>query len=144
MKEKQGDNTTNTGMTALKINFPWGIPGLDYKEYMLSPLAEESPFIVMESVENPEVGLLLVSPFGAFSDYEFDLGDEVADQLEIKDQCQVAVLCTVNTSRGIDSATVNLLAPIVINKTNLLGKQVVLNEKKYSLRAPLTFNRSKK
>lgn len=125
----------------LEICFTWGIPGLDYNQFTLSLLTDDSPFYYLRSVEQPEVGLLLINPFLVFKDYEFELTDDVTSQLKITNEKQVLVFCTVNTSRGVDSATVNLLAPIVINSAHLVGKQVVLNDKKYSLRAPLVINK---
>ncbi|MFZ5644524.1 MAG: flagellar assembly protein FliW [Bacillota bacterium] len=127
-----------------KVLFPWGMPGLEYEEYILTSAGPESPFYFLESTKQPEVGLLLINPFVAFNDYEFDIGEEVARQLKICDEKQVAVFCTVNTSRGIESATVNLLAPIVINTEGLIGKQIVLNDKKFSMRTPLAIARGKK
>ncbi len=131
----------NGRQTGVVISFPWGMPGLDYNEYILSSLATDSPFYFLQSTACPEVGLLLINPFSVYEDYEFDLDEESARQLEIGDQNHVAVFCTVNTSLGADSATVNLLAPIVINSDCLLGKQVVLNDKRYSLRTPLVICR---
>ena len=123
---------------AMKVCFPWGMPGLDYTEYILSSPAQDTPFYFLQSVEHPEVFMLLINPFAVYKDYEFDISEETTEQLKIKDEKQVVVFCTVNTSRGIDAITVNLLAPIVVNIEQLLGKQVVLNDKKYSLRTPLT------
>ena len=136
------DNEKGIKESGLIISFPWGMPGLEYSEYILSPLAQDSPFYFLQSVAQPEVGLLLMNPFTAFEDYEFDLNEDVAGQLKINDEKQVAVLCTVNTSRGIESVSINLLAPIVINTEHLLGRQVVLNDPKYSLRAPLILKKS--
>lgn len=125
------------------ISFPWGIPGLeDCREFILNSLDEDSPFYYMRCSCQPEIGLLLVNPFTVFSDYEFDLDDEVVNQLDITDQEHLAVLCTVNTSRGIESATVNLLAPVVINNKLRQAKQVVLNDKRYSYRTPLAFEQA--
>jgi len=109
---------------------------LECKEYRLCSLGEDSPFYLLQSTEKPEVGLLLINPFVLFKNYEFDLEDEAVKQLVIEDGRQVAVFCTVNTSQGIQKATVNMLAPIVINVDRLVGKQVVLHKKDYSLRAP--------
>ena len=122
----------------LIISFPWGLPGLeDHREFILNPLEKDSPFYYMRSNSRPEIGLLLVNPFVIFKDYEFDLDNEAAGQLHIADQKQVAVLCTVNTSRGVGAATVNLLAPLVINTERLRAKQVVLHDRRYSYRTPL-------
>lgn len=125
------------------ISFPWGMPGLeDYREFVLNLLEEDSPFYYLHCTSQPEIRILLVNPFVISNDYEFDLDEEAQIQLEITDQKQVAVLCTVNTSRGIDAATVNLLAPVVINVQQLMAKQVVLRSRRYSLRTPLALGRS--
>lgn len=134
----------NLNLVLQRISFPWGMPGLDYNEYILNSLSEESTLFFLQSTAEPEVALLLVNPFAVYTDYEFDLSDDILEQLKIADLNQVVVFCTVNTSRGIDSATVNLLAPIVINTGEMLGKQVVLNDKKYSLRTPLSISRGVK
>ena len=132
-KELEDDHT---------ISFPWGIPGLeDCREFILNSLEEDSPFYYMRSSSQPEIGLLLVDPFAVFNDYEFDLDDEAAGQLQITDQKQMAVLCTVNTGNGVESATVNLLAPVVINIKQCQAKQVVLNDRRYSFRTPLALCR---
>lgn len=124
------------------ISFPWGMPGLeDYQEFTLAPLEADSPYYFLRCARQPEIGLLLVNPFALFREYEFDLAEEAVDQLKIAGRDEVAVLCAVNTSRGLDQATVNLLAPIVVNTEKLLAKQVVLNDRRYSLRAPLEINR---
>ncbi|MFZ5647482.1 MAG: flagellar assembly protein FliW [Bacillota bacterium] len=130
----------NSRQSGLTVSFPWGMPGLDYKQYRLTALAEESPFFYLQSTEQPEVGLLLINPFAVERDYEFDISEDVVKKLKIEDQKQVAVFCTVNTNLGASSPTVNLLAPIVVNVDRLLGKQIVLNDKKYSLRTPLVLS----
>ncbi|TEB04915.1 Flagellar assembly factor FliW [Pelotomaculum schinkii] len=118
--------------------FPWGLPGLeDYHEFTLNSLGQDSPFGFLQAAGQQEIGLLLVNPYVFFEHYEFELSEEIAGQLKIDDENQVAVLCTVNTSQGYGAATVNLLAPIIINREKLLAKQVVLNDQKYSLRTPL-------
>lgn len=122
----------------LKVLFPWGLPGLeDYREFTLNLLGKDSPFCFLQAVRQQEIGLLLINPYVFFDNYNFDLSEEIAGQLKIDDENQVVVLCTVNTSRGLEAATVNLLAPLIINKEKLLAKQVVLNDRKYSLRTPL-------
>ncbi len=134
MKNDQRDNFI--------LSFPWGLPGLeDYRLYTLTLLEVNSPFYYLRHTGQTEIGFLLVNPFALFRDYEFELAEEVVTQLKIANQEQVAVLCTVNTSRGLEAATINLLAPIVVNTNKLLAKQVLLNNKRYSLRTPLKINR---
>lgn len=123
--------------TGLTLAFPWGLPGLEYREFTLTSPGGDSPFYYLQSTEEPDVGLLLVYPFLFFQDYEFDLPEEVINLLKISEKQQVAVLCAINTSKGFEKATVNLLAPIVINIEQMVAKQVVLYNSKYSLRTPL-------
>jgi flagellar assembly factor FliW len=135
-KVKEDENNLQT---ELKVSFPWGLPGLeDYQKFTLNPLGHDSPFCYLQAVRQQEIGLLLINPYIFCDNYEFDLSEEIAGQLQIVDVRQVVVLCTVNMSRGVEEATVNLLAPIIINSEQLLAKQVVLNDKKYSLRTPLS------
>lgn len=121
----------------LTLSFPWRLPGLKFREFTLTSPDRDSPFYYLQSIEEPEIGLLLVYPFLFFKDYEFELPEEVIGQLKISEKKQVAVLCTVNTAKGLEKATVNLLAPIVINIEQMVAKQVVLYDSKYSLRTPL-------
>lgn len=56
------------------INFSNGIPGfLDQKQFVILPLSEESPFLVLQSLKNAELGFIVSSPFLFFNQYEFDL-----------------------------------------------------------------------
>jgi len=128
---------TSKNKSDLTIHFPWGLPGLEYERYTVIPLDPDSHFYFLQSTADQLVGLLLINPFVVFKDYEFELSDDIIKQLKIKDEKQIAVLCTANTSKGINSATVNLLAPIVINTKALVAKQVVLADKRYSIRTPL-------
>ena len=121
------------------ITFPAGLPGLpaELNRFALIPLAENSPFFFFQSLQNENVGFILINPFSFFSDYEFDLSDEEAEALAIATPEQAAVFCIVNASQGIKNATVNLLAPVVVNVATGAARQVVLVDSRYGLRHPL-------
>ncbi len=121
----------------ITLDFPWGLPGLEYTRYKLSVLTRDSPFYFLQSVEESQVGLLLINPFVIKQDYEFDLDKETVALLKISNENTVAVFCTVNTSKGMEAATVNLLAPIIVNAGEGIAKQKVLTDQRYSLREPL-------
>jgi flagellar assembly factor FliW len=127
----------NGGLRGVMVSFPWGMPGLAYERYLLATLKEDSPFYFLQSIDEPQVGLLLISPFVIRPDYEFDLDDEITELLNLNNKNQVAVFCTVNTSNGLATATVNLLAPIIINNDRCVAKQKILVDQRYSLKEPL-------
>lgn len=121
------------------FTFPAGLPGLprELTKFTLTALSEDSPFFFMESVEDEDTSFILIDPFALFPDYEFDLPDEEAKVLNVKDLRQVAVFCIVNAGSGLKNATVNLLAPVVLNTATGTARQVVLNDRRYSIRHPL-------
>ncbi|WP_207666908.1 flagellar assembly protein FliW [Desulfofundulus salinus] len=122
------------------LTFPAGLPGLpaDLTEFELVAAAEDSPFFFLQSLQDENTGFILVNPFAFFPDYEFDLPEEDARALGIKAPEEVAVFCIVNASRGLARATVNLLAPVVVNAATGTARQVVLVDERYSIRHPLS------
>lgn len=119
--------------------FPAGLPGLppEINRFELLALAPDSPFYFLKSLQDENVGFILVNPFFFFPEYEFDLPDEEAQALGLSSLEEVAVFCIVNASQGLKCATVNLLAPVVVNVTTGEARQVVLVDSRYSLRHPL-------
>ncbi|MBZ4663104.1 MAG: flagellar assembly protein FliW [Caloramator sp.] len=114
------------------IHFEDGIPGLEeYKNYVILNI-EDSNIKCLQNIDEKEICLLLINPWDYFKDYEIELSNEEINLLGINSYEDVLVF-NVMTIRD-DKITVNLLAPIVINVNNNKAKQVILNEKKYSIR----------
>ncbi len=116
------------------IVFPSGIPGfpgltrfvlLDYKP----------PLKWLQSVEDPHVAFMVTDPFPFFPDYSFVVGDEIEKFLKVNGRADLVVLTILSVTD--DMVTANLCAPILINATELIGVQLLLDEEKYPFRAPL-------
>ncbi|MBO8138212.1 MAG: flagellar assembly protein FliW [Desulfotomaculum sp.] len=120
------------------LTFPSGLPGLpEEKQFKLTALQQDSPFYLLQSARDENICFILINPFSVFPGYEFDLPEEEKNKLDIKNIEEVAVFCIVNASRGLKNAAVNLLAPVVVNTRTKTARQVVLNDKRYSIRHPL-------
>ena len=122
------------------FTFPAGLPGLpaELNRYALVALSKDSPFFFLQSIQEENVGFVLINPFAFYPDYEFDFSAEESAALGIKaPEQEIAVFCIVNASQGLKDATVNLLAPLTLNTATGAGRQVVLNDKRYSIRQPL-------
>jgi len=67
------------------ITFPAGLPGLpaELTRFELVALAEDSPFFFLQSLQDENVGLLLINLFTFFPDYEFNFPEEEAQALGI-------------------------------------------------------------
>lgn len=122
--------------------FKTGLPGLpeELKEFQFISLQKDSPFYLLRSVHDEKICFVLINPFVFFPDYEFDLPEEDKTKINVTDLKDVAVFCIVNASKGIKKATVNLLAPVVFNIKVGLARQVVLSDKRYNIRQPLSLS----
>lgn len=120
------------------ITFKKGLPGFeDLKKYILFPTEENELFNILHSIENEELGLIVISPFEIIKDYEFKLSDEKLKELKIILPEEVLVLNTVTLSSKIENITTNLKAPIIINIKERLGEQIILDNEKYKIKHPL-------
>lgn len=120
------------------ITFPKGIPGFkDLKKYILFELEENNVFSMLHSIEDTEIGLVVVSPFSVKKDYEFNLSDNEVKELQIEDESDVIVLATVCLNSDVKKITTNLKAPIVINIKKKFGEQLILDNEKYLIKQPL-------
>jgi flagellar assembly factor FliW len=111
-----------------------GFPGAD--RYALIELPEASPLFVLRSVDVPGLEFVVAPPGLFFPDYTPEIDDASAERLALTDARDALLLVVLTIGTGIDTATANLLAPIVINQRTRAAAQVVL-QADWPLRAPL-------
>lgn len=120
------------------INFNKGLPGFnDLKKFILLDLYEYEPFKLLQSLEVDEISLIVTSPYEFFDDYEIKLSEETIKNLQIESPEQVIILTTVTLNSDVKKITTNLQGPIVINTSNNLGEQIILDNSKYKVKSPL-------
>jgi flagellar assembly factor FliW len=130
---------TQAATDVVEINFPAGLPGFpNAHRFDLAPWGPAgSPFMMLTSADDPEVGFVVVPPWVFYPDYEFELDNGTAERLNLS-QAEDAVVFAVVTLRDVPSdSTLNLLGPIVVNRFSHEAAQVVLPSAGYSVRAPL-------
>lgn len=108
------------------IYFPRGIMGFEDKhEFTLLQLKDGSPFLVLQSMDDPRLGLLVADPYSFLEDYPIRVGEAEQKLLRLQNIRQVAVLVTVSIPKGEPEKTaLNLTGPILINHQAKLGLQV--------------------
>lgn len=116
------------------IHFPQGIIAFEeMKRYFIMESQEEGlPFSWLQSVDEGNLAFVLINPFIFRKDYEFEIPEGVIKELEIEKEEDVAVFSIVVVPEDIKKISANLLAPVIINTKNLKGKQIILNDKKYT------------
>lgn len=120
------------------LRFDEGIPGFPHiRQFAMLELENLKPFSYLQSVEDPPIALLVVSPFLFQPSYQFELGETDAGSLQAKKMEDVSVFVVVTIPENPAEATMNLMAPVLINEKNRRGRQVILLDSHYSVRHPL-------
>ena len=117
------------------VDFPIGLIGLGGSRYVLIARDESSPFVWLQSVDQPELALALTNPFQFFPEYEVELFDAETTRIGITDADEADVYVTVRAAEALEDFTANLRAPILIAKGR--GYQVINEAENASVRAPL-------
>ncbi|QLY78772.1 flagellar assembly protein FliW [Clostridium intestinale] len=120
------------------ITFKKGIMGLEnLKKFIIADIKENPVFKILQSIEDQDVGLVIISPFEVKNNYEIELKDNVTESLSISSQKEVMLYNTVTVNSDVHKITVNLKAPIVINMDKKLGEQIIIDKEEYKIKHPL-------
>lgn len=120
------------------LTFEQGLPGFQMKKFVLLPLDADLPLAVLQSTEQAEIGFVVAYPFAFKKDYIFEISDEDKEELQIEKEEDVIAYSIVTLKESFPDSTLNLLAPVVINISKKLGKQIVLQDNEtYPLRYPI-------
>lgn len=120
------------------IHFREGIPGFPaVREFAILELDDIRPFQYLQSLGDPPVALLIVNPFLFVPSYRFDLSAADMEELRCTAPDELSVFAVATIPADPAGATVNLMAPVVINARERRGKQLILLESGYSVRHPL-------
>ncbi|GAA0115844.1 flagellar assembly protein FliW [Clostridium senegalense] len=112
-----------------------GLLGFEHlKKYIIFSLKDNEDFKVIHSLEDESVGIVIMSPFLVMKNYEFNLSDKIVSKLKIKNEKEVAVYTTVTLNSDINKITTNLKAPIVLNISSNLGKQIIIDNESYNIK----------
>ncbi|OBZ09941.1 flagellar assembly protein FliW [Bacillus sp. FJAT-26390] len=124
--------------TTSVYHFEQGIPGFEHlHHFVFSDLEQELPIKLMQSVDDQEISLLIVNPFFFYPEYEWELSDSAKQELQIQTEQDIEIWSILTMATEPSEATINLLAPLVLNPNQMTGKQLILHDSTYSSRAPL-------
>jgi len=116
------------------LEFPHGLPGFEsQKSFALIEESRYLPFRWLQSLADPHVAFTVISPEAIVGTYDVHVADLDVDCLELEGN-DPDVMCILVMPEDLRSATVNLKAPIVVNRPRQRGKQVILTDERYPLR----------
>lgn len=115
------------------LHFEDGIPGFEEeKEFIVLESEENEPFVWLISAKTPYLAFMMIDPFKIFRDYEVDLPQTALQKLKIEHAEDVTIYTIVVLADDISESTTNLQGPVVLNAKAGLGKQVILDDDRYT------------
>ncbi len=108
------------------IHFPRGLIGLEqHRDFTLLQIRGGAPLLVLQSMDDPALGLLVADPYSFKPDYSVFVADAEQRLLKAESREDLAVLVTASIPPGRPEETaLNLYGPILINHQARLGLQV--------------------
>jgi len=113
------------------LDFPDGLPGFeDLRQYKLFHEEGKSTVYYLQSTEDPDIRLPLVTPGSCKIDYRIELTDEEERKLQVESADDLVVVVTLSDNQDDASVgiTANFMAPIIINAQSRIGIQKTLNQ----------------
>jgi flagellar assembly factor FliW len=117
------------------FEFPEGLIGLGGSRYALLARDTETPFLWLQSLDDPALALPVTNPHQFFPGYAVELTDDEAERLGFDASTGVDVYVTVRAAEQLEDFTANLKAPILIRSGS--AYQVINQAPGCQLRAPL-------
>lgn len=131
-------NATEETATGEALHFPEGLPGFpDLKQFILVELREDGAFQELQSIDDPDVSMIVCVPWLFFPDYAPVLSDEEQEDLGIETQDDAVVFVPVTFDERLRQVSLNLLGPFVVNSRTRQGRQLVLADSDYPVKAPI-------
>ena len=120
------------------FDLPWGLPGFaDLRRFVLIEVAGQNGILWLQSIEDTNVALPLASPWTFFDDYDPRIPLYAQAALGLENPEDFVIYCVLVAPRDGRPMTMNLLAPLVINIKTYVGRQVTLEDARYTVNAPL-------
>lgn len=119
------------------IRFNAGLPGFEERKSFLYLHAEGSIFGCLQSVEDPQLAFVVMSPYVICPDYSINLPADDTKALKLNSAEDALVLAIVSIREKMEESSANLQAPIIIHQMDRTGRQVLLPDAGYPVRYPL-------
>ena len=123
------------------ITFDDGLPGFpQLRRFVVLEMENIKPFHYLQALpddDTPPIALYLINPFLVDPSYDFRLTDSDMEAIKSKNSTELTIYAIATIPEDPGDATLNLMAPIVINVKGRRGRQVILHDSRYSVKHPL-------
>ena len=120
-----------------QLDLPQGLFGFpEIRSMELFYDQEELPFMWLREQDKNGLAFIVIEPGGIVPDYSVEISDADVEMLGITGSDDTMILNIVTLPSGQSSKiSVNLVGPVIVNRTSLVAKQCIINNHdKYSAR----------
>jgi len=120
------------------ITFPSGIPGFEKsKQFVIVAIADYAPFEWLVCVDGSRLRFAIINPLAFCPDYAPVMMKEHLEEMGISKPEDILLYTIVTVRENPLESTANLIGPVVINRAKRIGKQIILDDDRYTTQEPL-------
>ena len=120
------------------IHFDEGLIGFsEFKDFVLMENDTLEPFRLLQSLEDPKVGFLVLEAAALVDNYHDMVPAREWESLGVGGRTRPLAFVIVVIGASPESSTGNFQAPLLVNYEKMVGKQIILTDSGFSVRQPL-------
>ncbi len=122
------------------LHFHEGLIGFTHlTRYIIADLAEDphGPFKWLQSLDDKDYSFLVTDPRFLQFDYHVQIAKEDVEDIKLKPESDDDIVLIILNYDNSGSLYANLRAPLLINKAEMLGKQIILDDTSLPTRHPV-------
>lgn len=120
------------------VSFPSGIPGFEKtREFVIVSIPEYTPFEWLVCTDGSHLRFAIINPLLFAPEYSPAMVKEQLEDLEIEKPDDILLYTVVTIRENPLESTANLVGPLIINRAKRLGKQIIIEDDRYSTQEPI-------
>jgi flagellar assembly factor FliW len=120
------------------IHFEEGLIGFsECKDFVLMESEDLAPFRLLQSIDFPEVGFLVLEPTVLVPNFYAQVPVREWESLGLSHGASPLAFVIVVIGLTPQTSTGNFKAPLLVNYDRMIGKQIILTDSSFSVRHPL-------
>ena len=120
------------------ITFADGVPGFESsKKFVVIRNENYAPFEWLVCIDGAKLRFAMLNPMVVYPEYTPNISKAQVEGLNLHNTEDVLMYVFVTVAENPSDSTMNLMAPIIINTKEKVGKQVILDNSPYSTREPV-------
>ncbi|NLD94629.1 MAG: flagellar assembly protein FliW [Fibrobacter sp.] len=120
------------------ITFNSGIPGFEQnKQFVIVSIPEYAPFEWLVCIDGSKLRFAIINPLLFVPDYDPKIIKEQLDDLAVDAPEDLLLYVIVTIRENPLESTANLVGPIILNRRKKTGKQIIIDDDRYTTREPI-------